>query len=72
MSGSLQREVQEFRAEVNTRLDDLEKSLERHDSGILAANIGATGIIRAQAEQEQQIRDLSARLRKLEHRKPRQ
>jgi cell pole-organizing protein PopZ len=69
VSGSLHREIAEFRAEVNARFDDLEKSIKRHDAGILAANIAVNGITRAQARQEQQLRDLSARVRKLEQRK---
>lgn len=76
MSGSLQREIAEFhaemtefRAEVNGRFDDLEKTIKRHDAGILAANIAVNGVTKAQAKQEQQLRDLAARVRKLEHRK---
>ena len=43
MHGSLQREIAEFRAEVNGRFDDLEKTVRRHDAGILAANIAVIG-----------------------------
>lgn len=38
MHGSLQREIAEFRGEVNGRFDDLEKTLKRHDAGILSGS----------------------------------
>jgi len=59
MSGSLQCEMADFRAdmaqfraEVNERFDGLETAIKRHDTGILAANMAANGITRAQAQLE--------------------
>ena len=45
---------------------DLEKSIGRHDKGILAANIAVNGVTEAQAKQEAQIRDILRRLDDLE------
>lgn len=51
---------------MDQHFTDLEKSITRHDKGILAANIGVNGITEAQAKQEAQIRDILHRLDILE------
>ena len=62
--------VRESETRLLTHMDehffDLEKSISRHDKGILAANIGINGVLESQAKQERQIRELMGRVEKLE------
>jgi len=62
--------VQDAETRLLTHMDehffDLEKTISRHDKGILAANIGINGVLESQAKQERQIRELMGRVEKLE------
>ena len=68
--GELALAIERVETALLTHMDrhfaDLEKSLTRHDKGILAANIGVNGITAAQAKQEKQIRDILRRVDVLE------
>jgi hypothetical protein len=68
LGNSLRQEMRDGFAAVNERLDTIE-TLKRHSGMIVSGTVAITTITRTLTKQEEAIRNLQARVRKLEQRK---
>jgi hypothetical protein len=69
LESSLRQGMRDGFAAVNERLDTIETTLKRHSGMIVSGTVAITTITRTLTKQEEAIRNLQARVRKLEQRK---